>query len=131
MTKQYTRATIRGRKTDLDDAVSIARLILRGEGRLASAADLSLPKVYVRLATKIVQQKQALDLQKQFLVRLGANKEISRLFEPVTIALEQLGSSLRNKAKEDVNPRDYELIQSIVGCLLYTSTKVNRSSDIS
>ena len=35
MTKQYTRATIRGRKTDLDDALSIARLILRGEGRLA------------------------------------------------------------------------------------------------
>jgi transposase len=124
MTKQYTRATIRGRKTDLDDAVSIARLILRGEGRLASAADLSLPKVYVRLATKVVQQKQALDLQRQFLVRLGANKEISRLFEPVTIALEQLGSSLRNKAKEDVNPRDYELIQSIVGIGPLTATSI-------
>ena len=42
-TKQYTRATVRGRKTDPDDALTVARLVLRGEGRLASVEDLSLP----------------------------------------------------------------------------------------
>jgi len=124
MTKQYTRSTIRGRKTDLDDALSIARLILRGEGRLASASDLSLPKVYVRLATKVVQQKQALDLQRQFLVRLGANKDISRLFEPATTALEQLTKELRDKAFKAVNPKDYELILSIVGIGPTTATSI-------
>lgn len=124
MTKQYTRATIRGRKTDLDDALSIARLILRGEGRLAATADLSLPKVYVRLATKAVQQKQALDLQRQFLSRLGANKDISDLFAPATAALDKLAKDLRNKAELDVNPKDYELIQSIVGIGPLTATSI-------
>lgn len=124
MTKQYTRATIRGRKTDLDDALSIARLILRGEGRLASISDLSLPKVYVRLATKVVQQRQALDLQKQFLIRLGANKDISGLFIPATEALEQLTKDLRGKAFKDVNLADYELIQSIVGIGSTTATSI-------
>lgn len=124
MTKQYTRATIRGRKTDLDDALSIARLILRSEGRLASAADLSLPKVYVRLATKITQQKQALDLQKQFLIRLGADKDIGDLFGPAAAALEQLAKDLRDKAFKEVNLKDYELIQSIVGIGPLTATSI-------
>src|SRR5690606_38644357 len=31
-TKQFTKSTIRGRKTDRDDALSIARLVQRGEG---------------------------------------------------------------------------------------------------
>jgi transposase len=124
MTKQYTRATIRGRKTDLDDALSIARLILRGEGRLASVSDLSLPKVYVRLATKITQQKQALDLQRQFMARLGATKEVTELFAPATLALYQLAKDLRAKAELDVNPKDYELIRSIVGVGPLTATSI-------
>jgi transposase len=124
MTKQYTRSTIRGRKTDLDDALSIARLILRGEGRLASISDLSLPKVYVRLATKITQSKQALDLQRQFMSRLGATKEVTELFAPATTALDQLSKDLRAKAELDVNPKDYELLQSIVGIGPLTATSI-------
>lgn len=124
MTKQYTRATIRGRKTDLDDAVSIARLILRGEGRQASSSDLSLPKVYVRLATKIVQTRQALDLQRQFLIRLGASPDISSSFSPAIAGLEQLTEDLRDKAFKDVNLKDYELIQSIVGIGPTTATSI-------
>jgi transposase len=124
MTKQYTRATIRGRKTDLDDALSIARLILRGEGRLANTADLSLPKVYVRLATKITQQKQALDLQKQFLIRLGSNSDVSDLFKSVITSLEQLSMNLRDKAFKEVNARDYELVQSIIGVGPLTATSI-------
>ncbi|HUD07210.1 MAG TPA: IS110 family transposase [Candidatus Saccharimonadales bacterium] len=124
ITRQYSRATIRGRKTDLDDALSIARLILRGEGKLASELDTSLPKIYGRIATKITQAKQALDLQRQFLVRLGANKDISRLFEPANKALEQLSKDLRDKAMEGVSTEDYRLIQSIVGVGPITAASV-------
>lgn len=56
LTKQYTRSTVRGRKTDPDDAVSIARLVLRGEGGLATA-EHSFAQTYIRLATKVVQMK--------------------------------------------------------------------------
>ena len=124
MTKQYTRATIRGRKTDIDDALSIARLILRGEGRVATIADLSLPKLYVRLATKVTQQRQALDLQKQFLVRLGAAPHITKLFAPAIASLEQLTKDLRDEAFTCVNLKDYELIQSIVGIGPTTATSI-------
>lgn len=70
ITKQYTKSTIRGRKTDRDDAVSIARLVLRGEGSLTVLDKQSLAQVYVRLATKVQQQKQALGLQERFYLEL-------------------------------------------------------------
>lgn len=124
ITKQYTKATIRGRKTDLDDALSIARLILRSEGRLATTADLSLPKLYVRLATKITQQRQALDLQQQFLVKLGSTPDVISIFAPAIAALEQLTNDLRDKAFASVNLKDYSLIQSIVGVGPLTATSI-------
>ena len=117
MTKQYTRSTIRGRKTDIDDALSIARLILRGEGRAASLSDIALPKLYVRLSTKVAQQRQALELQQQFLQALEteADERARDCFLPAIAALAKLADELRARAALDVNPKDYELLQSIVG----------------
>jgi transposase len=117
MTKQYTRATIRGRKTDSDDALSIARLILRDEGRSANLSDIALPKLYVRLATKVAQQRQALDLQMQFLEALETEDvtPIRERFIPAIAALDKLSLELRAHAAANVNQRNYELLQSIVG----------------
>ncbi len=117
MTKQYTRSTIRGRKTDTDDALSIARLILRGEGRTAGLEDIALPKLYVRLATKVAQQRQALELQMQFLraLELEADIPVRDYFRPAIAGLDTLASELRAHAAKGVNPKDYELLQSIVG----------------
>lgn len=117
MTKQYTRATIRGRKTDSDDALSIARLVLRGEGNPAGLHDIALPKLYVRLATKVAQQRQALELQMQFLQALETESlvPIRDQFLPAIAALDKLSQELRAQAATDVNQYDYELLQSIVG----------------
>src|SRR5487761_1310460 len=52
-TKQYTKSTIRGRKTDKDDALSIARLVARGEGITVTSSLLSPARDYSRLSTKI------------------------------------------------------------------------------
>jgi len=41
MTKQATKATVRGKKTDKSDAILIARLGLQGEGQLHTAADVT------------------------------------------------------------------------------------------
>lgn len=117
MTKQYTRSTIRGRKTDIDDALSVARLILRGEGRAATLADVALPKLYVRLSTKVAQQRQALELQMQFLEALEteASVPIRERFMPAITALNKLALELRDHAATKVDQHDYELLQSIVG----------------
>jgi transposase len=122
-TKQYTRATIRGRKTDRDDALSIAQLVLRGEGRAATYGDLALPKVYVRLATKLVQQKQALDLQQHFLAAMGGS-DTEQLFLPAITALNDLVVCLRQQAQDQIQAADYRLLLSIAGIGPVTATSI-------
>lgn len=115
VTKQYTRSTIRGRKTDRDDALTIARLTLRGEGTPATTADLFMPKRYLRLATKIVRQRQALGLQQQFLVHLEPKNETNQLFTTAMEALDILADDLRALAATDIDPTDSTLLQTIIG----------------
>ncbi len=122
--KQYIRATIRGRKTDRDDAVGIARLTLRGEGRTATIQDLSLAKLYVRLATKITQQYQALALQQQFLAAVALDGESSTSFQPALDCLDALATNLRSMATELVDQTDVQLLQSIVGVGPLVATSV-------
>ena len=53
VTKQFTRATVRRRKTDRSDAEVIARCLLNGEGYLLSAESLSPVRRILRTAEKI------------------------------------------------------------------------------
>lgn len=113
-TKQYTKSTIRGRKTDRDDALSIARLVLRGEGNLVTAASLSPARNYVRLATKIQQHIHALRLEQKYLSELtGLPAETG--FSAAVAALEQLTIDLRQQATRHVDPTTYQLLTSLVG----------------
>lgn len=124
VTKQYVRSTIRGRKTDRDDAVGIARLTLRGEGRLATVQDLSLAKLYVRLATKVTQQCQALELQRQFLEAVSDGQLQGSDFQPALTALAGLTASLRATATNLVDQAEVRLLQSIVGVGPLVATSV-------
>jgi transposase len=113
-TKQYTKSTIRGRKTDRDDALSIARLVLRGEGNLVTAALLNPARNYVRLSTKVQQHIHALRLEQKYLSGVtGLPVEIG--FTTSIAALEQLTTDLRERAIKTVDHRDYGLLQSLVG----------------
>lgn len=55
VTKQFTRATVRKRKTDLTDAQVIAKCILQGEGYLISLASFSSVKPVLRTASSLAQ----------------------------------------------------------------------------
>ena len=112
-TKQYTKSTVRGRKTDRDDALSIARLVSRGEGSMATMDSLSSSRNYVRLATKAKQHIHALRLEKVYLQELGITSDPG--YEQVVSKLEELVLHLREQAKLDVNPKSVELLTSIVG----------------
>jgi len=116
LTKQYTKSTIRGRKTDKDDAVSIARLVLRGEGSLARH-EHSLAQTYMRLATKVVQAKQALGLQERFYQELHQTLDVeaSTPFTASLDELQDLSIVLRDQATQLVDPRATELLRSITG----------------
>jgi len=64
-TKQFTRATVRKKKTDLTDALVIAKLIHQKEGRLLSEKDFSNSKILFRTAVKLTMHSQSLILMKQ------------------------------------------------------------------
>jgi len=64
-TKQFTRATVRKKKTDLTDALVIAKLIYQREGRLLSEKDFSNSKILFRTAVKLTMHSQSLILMKQ------------------------------------------------------------------
>lgn len=113
-TKQYTRSTVRGRKTDRDDALSIARLVLRGEGNIVTNATLCPARNYVRLATKIQQHIHALKLESKYLD--DTNTEPNQLgFDTVTNQLEILTTNLRSEAATHVDQSSYQLLTSLVG----------------
>lgn len=113
-TKQFTKSTIRGRKTDRDDALAIARLIARGEGNPVTTASLSPARNYVRLATKVQQHIHALRLQQRYLAEItGKPTELG--FSNAVDALEQLAISLRRQATKQVNPTTYQLLNSLIG----------------
>lgn len=117
LTKQLTKSTVRGRKTDKDDAVGIARLVLRGEGSLVVLDKRSLAKIYVRLATKVQQQKQALGLQERFYTAF--HQALGLIAEsPFTESLDALAAAvttLRAMAAQLVDSPMVTLLQSIPG----------------
>ena len=69
----------------------------------------------MRLATKVAQQRQALELQQQFLGAIDANEQVRQCFMPAITALDKLSVEIRAYAEAEVNLKDYKLLQSIVG----------------
>jgi transposase len=117
LTKQLTRSSIRNRKTDRDDAIGIARLVLRGEGNLVVLNKQSLAKTYGRLATKVRQQQQAVGLQEHF---LGAMHEALGIVmeSPFVDARDTLGelvTTFRDMTARLVDQEQLTLLQSIPG----------------
>jgi transposase len=55
LTKQFTRATVRKKKTDKTDAEVIARLALQGQGHLVTSATFTDLKPLFRTSVKLVE----------------------------------------------------------------------------
>ncbi len=62
LTKQFTRATVRKRKTDFSDALIIAKLALQGEGSLVDESSFNSLKTIIRTATKLTRMAQMMNL---------------------------------------------------------------------
>jgi transposase len=117
LTKQFTRSSVRGRKTDVDDAVSIARLVQRGEGSLVVLDKRNLAQTYVRLATKVAQQKQALGLQERHFKSMHETfgLPLDSPFDDSLEELDELVVKLRSMAAVLVDQGQVRLLESITG----------------
>ena len=58
-TKQFVKVTVRDRKTDMSDALIIAKLALHGEGRYMQKEDFSFNKSISRTASKLSEMERS------------------------------------------------------------------------
>jgi len=59
-TQQFVKVTVRGHKTDMSDALIIAKLVLHGEGRYMLKKDFSFNKSISRTASKLSEMERSI-----------------------------------------------------------------------
>lgn len=116
VTKQFTKATIRKRKTDVSDALTIARLAQTGEGRMVTQDSFDIAKSYSRTAAKLVHVESKLHLMQMRLVNISPDDKES--FETFKECINQIKKSVlvfRKQAVKRVDDGKVKLLESIPG----------------
>ena len=132
ITKQFTRSTVRKKKTDLSDAHIIAKLALQGEGSKVSLASFSPSKTIHRTASKLVKVNQAVKLMvKRFSTVLPDETALITQLKGCVELLDESAENFRKKAREQTDPRLIKLLTSIPGIGERTVvTLINEIDDI-
>jgi transposase len=115
ITKQFTRATVRKRKTDLSDAYIIARLVMQKEGTLLTHAMFTHSKPAIRTAVKLAQMTQMLVLMQQQLEMIGMEKYLVAQLGQSQQNLQESQHMFRDFARSTVDQKLKELLMSIPG----------------
>lgn len=116
LTKQFTRATIRKKKTDATDALIIAKLVLQGEGTVITAASLDPLKSVNRTAHKIVRLYGMLNAMHQRIQRVFPDDfETARAMEDPLTALGKAVIDIRKKISGEIDRKLVVLLTSIIG----------------
>jgi len=114
-TKQFTRSTVRKKKTDLTDAHVIARLAQRGEGTILKQSSMDLTKPTTRTATKLVQVKQQLYLMEKRLKALDFDDDLIEKLDGCVSNLDLTVKAFRGKARKESDAKTLKLLESIPG----------------
>jgi transposase len=115
-TKQFTRATVRKKKTDLTDALIIAKLALQGEGTDTTYKTFSILKPVVRTAMKLSNMHRTLQIiTKRFEVFFPQEKDLLRALRGCSQAIDQSRTTFRRRALDQVNSTDKKLLVSLPG----------------
>jgi transposase len=97
LTKQGIKASIRGQKTDKTDAVLIARMGVRGEGRTYTPEPYMDTKLRVRSYEKLVSLKVGLKQHRDHCLAMdevAMTKEVKAVFQTVEDAITQAQADL-------------------------------------
>jgi transposase len=114
-TKQFTRATVRKRKTDLTDAHVIAKLAQQGDGNLVTQESFSLTKPAIRTAAKLSKMRQQLLLMQQRLEKLAIEKALVEAIQHCMDTLESAKTSYEQHVFTRQDKRLAKLLQTIPG----------------
>jgi len=132
LTKQFTRATIRKKKTDLTDAWIIAKLALQGEGSLLNLKSLDPLKSINRTAFKIQRIAGMLSAIYQRFERVFPEdgEMLKELAKPLPL-LKSTVENLRSKVDGRTDKSTKELLISIPGIgPIIANTLIAEISDI-
>ena len=132
VTKQFTRSTVRRKKTDLSDALIIAKLALQGEGSRISLSSFSASKTIHRTATKLVKINQTLKLiSNRFGSVLPNEKQLWQRLKDCVKNIENSSIVFRQQAYLQTDPKLIKLLLSIPGIGQRTVvTIINEIDDI-
>jgi transposase len=115
-TKQFTRATVRKKKTDKTDAEVIARVALQGQGTLVTKDTFNDIKPMLRTSVKLIQMSRMLTLMQYHLATVLPNEPA--LLQQLATCQEQLdvaAATFRSTARQRVNPSLSKLLQTVPG----------------
>lgn len=115
-TKQFTRATVRKKKTDKTDAEVIARVAMQGQGTLVTKDTFNDVKPMLRTAVKLIQISRMLTLMQYHVIDVLSN-EPALLTQLATCqeTLDVAAATFRSTARQRVNPSLSKLLQTVPG----------------
>lgn len=116
VTKQFTKATVRKRKTDKQDALIIAKLALTGAGNMVTKKSFDTTKSYTRTAAKLVHLEATLKLVAKRFEELVPNDKGA--FKSLTKCIKQLQKTtkfLRKRSVSKTNKDEIKLLETIPG----------------
>lgn len=133
LTKQYTRTTIRGIKTDKTDSELICQLLEQGKGDLISIDKLKNDKRdYLRLSSNLKNMAKSLKLRVDSLNRKEIdNEDMKNKLGEIIEKLNELSDDLTDQATAEISEEE-KLIDSIPGFAVKLSAVIhNELGDIS
>jgi transposase len=115
-TKQFTRATVRKRKTDKGDAEVIARVAMQGQGTLVTKDTFNDIKPILRTSVKLIQISRMLTLMQYHLTVVLPNEpNLLQQLATCQEALDVAAATFRSTARQRVNPKLSKLLQTVPG----------------
>lgn len=116
ITKQFTRATVRKRKTDRDDAEIIGKCLMQGSGRELLASDLLPATRILRTATDLGQLARSVHKKKiRFVEHFPETILVQSVLAEVEDALKRATAALKAHGAGLVPHGERSLAESIVG----------------
>jgi transposase len=116
VTKQFTRATVRKKKTDLSDAEVIAKCILQGQGERLLLSAFGVAKPILRTASRLAEMAVMVShMQKRFSEHFEAELVVQDELLSLHGMIQKSIIHLRSIGAKRVPQKDVELLASIPG----------------
>jgi transposase len=115
-TRQFTRATIRKKKTDVSDAEIVARVAAQGQGTLVTKDTFNSVKPMLRTAVKLAQISQMLRLMQHHIAEVIPEEQL--LLQELEACRERVNEAadvFRVTGRKQVDPQLSKLLQSVPG----------------